>query len=271
MSEKQKIHFITYGDSIKYLLSIKHIKNLANRSGIFETIKSYSKKDIDQTFLKKYKDVIDQSRGGGFYLWKPWIILNTLNYIDENDIIYYSDAGSSFNPYGVERFKEYINLLNSSEFGNLRFENKKIYIEKHWTTKEILKYFNEDLNSKISNTPQLLGGHLLFKKNDHTKFFFEKFFEVINHDFNLITDFYNLDQIEGFVENRHDQSILSIISKKYGGVILENETFFENNPENQYEYPILSVRNYGHGLRDYIKYYLNIDNKKNKPIFFEEK
>ena len=38
MSEKQKIHFITYGDSIKYLLSIKHIKNLANRSGIFETI-----------------------------------------------------------------------------------------------------------------------------------------------------------------------------------------------------------------------------------------
>ena len=75
------------------MLSIKHIKNLANRSGIFETIKSYSKKDIDQTFLKKYKDVIDQSRGGGFYLWKPWIILNTLNYIDENDEVLISGFG----------------------------------------------------------------------------------------------------------------------------------------------------------------------------------
>ena len=271
MMAKQKIHFITYGDSLKYFLSKKHIKNLASQSGIFETIKGYSKKDLDPTFLKKYKNIINQERGGGFYLWKIWIILNRLNSIENNDILYYSDAGSSFNPDGSERFKEYIDLLNLSDFGNLRFEDKKSQIEKYWTTKEILNFFGEDLDSNISNTTQLLGGHLLFKKNEHTKFFFEKFFEVINNDWKLITDFYNFDQIQGFQENRHDQSILSVLSKKYGGVILENETFFENNIDSQYRYPILSVRNYGHGFKDYIKYFLNFDNRKNKPVYFKEK
>ena len=47
MMAKQKIHFITYGDSLKYFLSKKHIKNLAYQSGIFETTKGYSKKGLN--------------------------------------------------------------------------------------------------------------------------------------------------------------------------------------------------------------------------------
>ena len=49
---------------------------------------------------------------------------------------------------------------------------------------------------------------------------------VIDSDKNLITDHYNTNQISNFKENRHDQSILSLLSKKFGGVILKNETFF---------------------------------------------
>ena len=39
---------------------------------------------------------------------------------------------------------------------------------------------------------------------------------------------YNNNQIKEFIENRHDQSILSVMSKKYGSEIIENETYFEN-------------------------------------------
>ncbi|BCV01084.1 hypothetical protein CM15mP35_04570 [bacterium] len=34
-------------------------------------------------------------------------------------------------------------------------------------------------------------------------------------------------QIEGFNENRHDQSIFSLLSKKIGGVTIKNETHFQ--------------------------------------------
>ena len=60
---------------------------------------------------------------------------------------------------------------------------------------------------------------------------------------------------------------MSVISKKYGGVILENETFFKKNSTSQFNYPFLSVRHYGHGFKDRIKYnYLRY--KKNTPIYF---
>ena len=38
------------------------------------------------------------------------------------------------------------------------------HIEKHWTTKEILKYFNVENNQKIINSGQLLGGIRIMKK-----------------------------------------------------------------------------------------------------------
>ena len=94
----------------------------------------------------------------------------------------------------------------------------------------------------------------------------QEFFDVLNDDENLITDYYKNGQIGEFIENRHDQSILSLISKKHGGEILENETFFKKNSIDQKQYPFLSVRHYGHGLRDRILY--NLGFYKKTPIYF---
>jgi hypothetical protein len=265
---KQKIHFLTYGDSRKYTISKKHILNLTKISNIFDKSIGYSRKDIDSKFLNDFSKIFETKRGGGLYIWKQRIIYNHLKLMNKNDILFYSDAGSSFNPEGKKRFLEYIELLNDSKFGNLRFENKKEFIEKYWTTKEIFDYFGIKIESDIGNSPQLMGGHLIIKNNNHTMEFFDLFFQTLKDDQKLVSDFYINNQINGFEENRHDQSIMSIITKMIGGVILDNETFFENNSELQKTYPILSVRNYGHGLQDRIKYELNINNKKNIPVYF---
>ena len=47
--------------------------------------------------------------------------------------------------------------------------------------------------------------------------FFNEYSDVISHDMYLISDEYNSsNQVESFVENRHDQSIFSLLSKKEG-------------------------------------------------------
>ena len=43
---------------------------------------------------------------------------------------------------------------------------------------------------------------------------------------------------------------------------------FNKNEENQYHYPFLSVRNYGHGKKDTIKFNLNFRNMKTTPVYF---
>ena len=71
------------------------------------------------------------------------------------------------------------------------FENPSVYIEKAWTTKRLFDYFEIDTDSEIANTPQLMGGHLLFKNNDHTKSYVELYMDCLEYDQKLITDYYN--------------------------------------------------------------------------------
>jgi len=263
---KQKINFITYGDSKKYEISKKHILNLAKHSGFFNECLGMSKKDINLKFKNSFEKILSEKRGGGYYIWKIPIIQQSLESLNEGDLLVYSDSGSSFNFYAKKRFFEYVDLINDSNFGNLRFESKKSHIEKNWTSREIFEYFNIDIDSDVGDSIQLLGGHLIFKKNEHTDNFFNIFLKLLRENPLLVTDFYKEDQIDQFVENRHDQSIMSIISKKFGGVILENETFFEKDSPDQHSYPFLSVRHYGHGFKDKIKYRLG--HKRSTPIYF---
>lgn len=265
---KNKIHFCTYSSGKKYSISSKHIIKMAKKSGLFENTKIYKIKDLDSQFKEKFSNILSQPKGGGYWLWKHHIIEKELSILNDNDYLVYSDAGSSFNYHAVERFKEYIDMLNSSNFGTFRIEGLKNQKEKFYTKKEIFNYFDINTSSEIANTPQYMGGHLIFKKNEHTLEFINIFKATINENIKLITDFKNKEiQIKEFLDNRHDQSIMSMISKKIGTISIQNETYFEKNSTNQYKYPFLSVRHYGHGIKDRTKYYLNHKNYR-EPIFF---
>ena len=113
--------------------------------------------------------------------------------------------------------------------------------------------FNIDVNSKIATTTQLQAGVMFFKKNDTNMNFFQDYKKVLNSDKNLITDFYNKNQFETFLGNRHDQSIFSLLGKTYNSYILENETEFRTRKEMQFDFPILTVRASNHGLKDRLK------------------
>ena len=83
----QKLHFLTYGDSNNYYISKKHIINMAKKSNFFASTDSLSKSSLDQQFLKKYQNILSHSRGGGYWLWKPRLILNKINEINKGDIV----------------------------------------------------------------------------------------------------------------------------------------------------------------------------------------
>ncbi len=266
--QNQKIYFITYGDN-NFSIAKKHIVGLAKHSGFFEDAFTFGPKDLDQQFKKKFSDILGNVIGGGFWIWKHNIIEKVLKQIKDNDVVVYSDAGATFNFHGKKRFFEYIDLLNSSEYGNFRIECENHHKEIQFTTKELFSYFNVDIDSDIANSTQLQGGHLIFKKNKHTYDFLNEFKNVLNFDKNLITNEYNsLEQNNKFIENRHDQSIFSLLSKIYGGTSIKNETIFPKGSEDQYLYPFLSIRKGGHGFKDKAKFYINYRKRIQEPRYF---
>ena len=76
-----KIYFLTYGDQ-KFYISKKHLISLAKKSELFDHLLSFGPKDLSAQFKKQYKKILQNSRGGGFWIWKHHIISNLLNEIN---------------------------------------------------------------------------------------------------------------------------------------------------------------------------------------------
>jgi hypothetical protein len=219
------IHFISYGNK-NFNNSKKRIFGQAIQSGWFNSVTIYNPKILDKDFVKKFKDILNCNRGGGFWLWKPYIILKKLNEINENDILIYLDAGCVINPHGKKRFNDYINLLTQNNEYIISFQLP--YIEDEWTIEEIFRYFNINEENMIRKTGQILSGIIIIKKNEQSINLIKKWYNTIFDNPLLFTDNYNRFQKNNFKANRHDQSIFSILCKLNNVQIIKDETFFTN-------------------------------------------
>ena len=69
--------------------SAKHIAK-------FDKIFEYNESDIPKDFYEKHKNILDVPRGGGLWLWKPYIVKDALSKIEDGDILFYCDSGAFF-------------------------------------------------------------------------------------------------------------------------------------------------------------------------------
>jgi hypothetical protein len=219
------IHLITYGNDI-YINSKKRLCEEAKRVGWFDTITSYGPEDLDLEFQNKFKDILIRPRGGGYWIWKPYIINKHLEKIKDDDILIYLDAGCSINPKGIDRFKEYIEMLNNSDHGSISFQlgtNEKL-----WSNKEIFDHFNVDINGDIAYSSQIMATIIILKKNTKSINIIDLWLKTLHNNPLLFTDDYNNNPCNKYsreyIETRHDQSVFSIIRKLYGTILLEKET-----------------------------------------------
>ena len=106
----------------------KHLIGLAKYSGLFENVFPLDQRILIKNLLKNTNILNFEKVGDTGY--GNIICGKLLNEIDKNDIVIYCDAGASFNYKAKKRFLEYIEILNNSEFGNLRIECEKYTLKK---------------------------------------------------------------------------------------------------------------------------------------------
>ena len=136
------------------------------------------------------------------------------------------DAGCSINTNGKTRFNEYIEMLNNSNESIISFQCGGA-IEKKYTNKELFHHFNMNTNDANGNSRQIVGGILIMKNTEKMMKMIDECINVLRTNNLLVTDHYNkLGQRNDFIDNRHDQSILSLVRKKHGSIVLTDETWF---------------------------------------------
>jgi hypothetical protein len=194
--------------------SYYHSQKINSQSGLlvggFDQIIQYTPKEIDKTFLEKNQNILSQKRGAGYWLWKPYFIQKALATLQWGDYLFYCDAGAHF----IASISPLIEICESSNQDIIVFELE--LLERAWTKRDALVLMDADIPEMI-DTPQRIGGYHLWKKTPFSEYLVQEWLNYAQ-DERIISDCLNqLGQpnYPEFQNHRHDQSILSLLTKRH--------------------------------------------------------
>ena len=233
MATSRKI--ITFGDDAFRLQKFRLAKE-AERTGWFDSIEVHSPETISG-FLGLHKDFVSKSKGYGCWIWKPHIMLETLKSMNDGDFLFYLDAGASILKSREDRFREYIDLMSGSEtpvigfFDGGSFGQPPQYKERILQKGRVLRRFGLDGDESFLESGQVEGGIIACMKSDFTVEFLKEWMSLVLEDgYSLVNDDDDEPPPPGFVEHRHDQSILSILCKIRGSILLGSVECYGRGP-----------------------------------------
>jgi len=211
-----KYHFITFATPDFMSFAEKNVQT-ALSIGKFDTAKIYTMADIDPLFKAKNEFLFKHKPDSCYYVWKPYIILKHLLEMADGDVLCYNDS-------------KYLWLKNVRTFEQDILKNKNIgiywnkpndgkYIEKQLTKFDAYCLMNLPIASlnNVKNTPQAWAGFILLRKHFNPVRFVGEWL-TYTQDPRISSDIPSLygKEDETFIENRHDQTCLSLLTKKWG-------------------------------------------------------
>lgn len=258
-----KLVFFSYGSSERWRPSMERLCDEAAKYGEFDEVLRMAQEDLekDPVFWDRHKEFISKNhRGAGYWLWKSYITMTLLSSLNENDILVYMDAGCALWPTKAakQRFREYVEIVRTHSTGVFGFSTE--YPNKQWSKMDIFKHFNATSEEDL-NKPQIMSGASLWRKCETSLKMATEWYETMAANYNLIDDTPSKEPNDPlFQENRHDQSILTMIFHKYGAPHTEKDELWDFR-RNNYTRPFWAARlRYGQGLHP--EYLQMLENEK---------
>ncbi len=252
-----RVRLVTFADSANEQALLR-IRSQALKTGVFDDVHTLSEQDLDSEFLDRHAHrLIAGSRGFGYWRWKPQVVFQGLRGLTDGDVLVYVDAGCHINAQGRQRLEFYVNRVANAELGFLGFQARlpeppliydgrplPEYLEAHWTKGDLLDRLGCRDKPWVTQTPQLGSGILLVRADSAGVRLVDNWLSIIDEHASYVDDTPSVSEnLDGFIEHRHDQSILSLLGKIAG---VDTLSSFE------YWYPKTGGRKAGwEALRDF--------------------
>ena len=185
---------------------------------IIDNIICLSENDLDNYITNIINNIIKKygRRGYGYWIWKPYIILQELNKLKDNDILIFCDTHVDFDTIELNNSIEHLYnsdkplIIASGGWDDYMFTTTKL-------KNVIEKYLNYNFSKEELESFQYEAGIIFMKKCDFVINFYKQYFDIMINNIDAITDVYNNDKVNHstFIENRHDQSVCSLLAKYY--------------------------------------------------------
>lgn len=200
-------YFLTYSDNLFF--RERQLQLSSQMKDFFFPVMETRNQLKNTIFYQKFKDILDMPRGGGYWLWKPYLISSLLEDLDYNDIILYLDCGDKVNSSIFQFIESWESLDEDCIFTSGVSQQKDF-------TKGDCFHLMDCKEDRFYNRRQIEAGIILIKKTDLTVSLVKEWLKFCENP-HILTDFSNLymDNLPNFIDHRHDQSVLTNLLEKY--------------------------------------------------------
>lgn len=191
----------------------ERLRNQAEKSGYFKTISILSEADLSEHFMSTFRGILRPgSRGFGYWIWKPEVVMQRLSQIEEGEVLLYLDVGCHILPSEESGMGRYMDLVNQAPSGVLCSELP--FLERQYTKADVFHFFSAEGKPEIVDTGQRQGGVVFYRKSEQSVDFVRRWRDVCHQHLNLVDDSVSIHpNASDFIDHRHDQSIFSVLSK----------------------------------------------------------
>lgn len=174
-------------------------------------------------FYQRHRALLDASRGCGYWLWKPYILLRSLDRVAAGEYVLYHDIGRAFREGDAARggSRAIGNVIELPVYPVIQWaeDNDGMFPgvniphygpASKWTKRDCFVGMGCD-SAEYWKLPLVQAGYNAWKNTPAVREFLETWLalccrpELISDDANVL----GRENLEGFSEHRHDQSILS--------------------------------------------------------------
>ena len=202
-----KTWLVNYGGDV-FAKSSKRLRESALKYGVDEVVEFTRKDIVSSEFYARNKWILDQKRGAGLWLWKPYIILEALKKADDGDIVFYSDSGIEI----ISSLAPLVEICKKKSMILFRLENPN----RSWIKRDCFALTRCD-SEEYWNGTQVYGSFQVYKKNKENVAFTQEWLKFCeNRD--IISDLpgiCGLPNFPEFVAHRHDQAVLTLMAIKH--------------------------------------------------------
>ena len=214
-----KMHFITFASKHKrFREAAEQLIGYAKSFDMFESITIHTEETIPE-FIEVHKEFLEKSpRGFGYWLWKSYIIHKTLCSIPDGEMVFYMDSCCGLQKNAKKRLIEYIDMANKNKNGNLFFGPvNPIY---HWCKMDTIISLDA---TDIMFEKEIIATFMMTTNSEENRSFFKLWYDT-GCNYHLIDDSPSIVKNHNeFREHRHDQSIFSILARKYMADCINND------------------------------------------------
>lgn len=206
--------FITFATTGEYEKRAKRVMPLIKELDIFDKVILVTEEDLkkDSIFWNQHQKFISENkRGYGYWLWKSYIIKKFLEKLNDKDIILYFDSSIMFSA-DKQKFLKLFNIVKKDYI--IGSFCRVFCVEYVWNKMDLIKHLNMN-KSEYLNSRQRQAGAIMIFNNKKTRGLINKWY-LLSSQYHFIDDTKSIiENKSGFKEHRHDQSIFSLLTKKY--------------------------------------------------------